>query len=132
MRRRGSDTGFSLVEALVALLIAAGALGGFYNAISTGAKLEQRAEQQANLTVIATQLMDQVGVDLPLRDGLRETGRTEAVTWDLAVTSNPQRDMELAAFEAGALLFVIVTVTSTAQDQTSLTLRSIRYRETPV
>ena len=45
--RRKSLRGFSLVEALVSVVIAGLVISGFYSALSTGSLLGQRADDQA-------------------------------------------------------------------------------------
>ncbi len=127
---RQTARGFSLIEALVALMLAAGVLGGFYKALSTGAVLENRAEDQAAHVLVATSILDRVGADLPLRNGTRENGTTRGLPWTLTIGDSPTEDMRLGVTMPGDLLFVFVTVGREGPGQ--VRLRTIRYAETPL
>ncbi len=132
MRRRRASRGFTLVETLVSLAIATMAVAGFYQALSQGLFMERRAGTQAEQMLVATQVLDRVGIDLPLRIGLQDSGTMQGLEWSLAVTDRGTADMALGPVQPGELLFIYVTVGSTRADGSPLVLRGIRYRQTPL
>ncbi|MEL6839241.1 MAG: prepilin-type N-terminal cleavage/methylation domain-containing protein [Pseudomonadota bacterium] len=132
MIRRRRQRGFTLVETLVSLAIAALAISGFYQALSTGLFMERRATVQADQMLVATQIMDRVGVDVPLRAGLQDTGIIRGMGWELTVSESGTSDMRIGAVRPNELLFVYVTVTPPVPGGTPLVLRAIRYRGTPL
>lgn len=132
MMRRGMQRGFTLVESLVSLAIAALAISGFYQALSTGVFMERRSGVQAAQMLVATQVMDRIGVDIALRAGLQDRGVIRDLEWALTVTETGTSDMALGPVQANELLFVYVEVTSPTPGGSPLVLRSIRYRETPL
>ncbi|MEL6682947.1 MAG: prepilin-type N-terminal cleavage/methylation domain-containing protein [Pseudomonadota bacterium] len=132
MIRRRRQKGFTLIEALVSLGIAALAISGFYQALSTGLFMEQRSGVQAEQALVATQIMDRVGVDLPLRAGLQDSGTLRDLRWELTVSETGTSDMQLGVIQPNELLFIYVTVTPQVAGGTPLVLRGIRYRETPL
>ena len=132
MRRARLSLGFSLVEALVALLISAGVLGGFYTALSTGKLLERRAELSGRQALVAHSVLDQVGVDIALRDGATLSGEMNGLAWQMAITSQPEPDLVRHAVELGALLYVKILVAAEQEGDAPLILRSVRYPGAPL
>lgn len=132
MRRTRRQRGFTLVETLVALAIATVAVSGFYQALSLGLFMERRADAQAVQMLVATQVMDRIGVDVPLRAGLQETGTAQGLDWSLIVSESGTPDMDLGVIQQDELLFIYVTVNSDRPDGSPLVLRGIRYVETPL
>ncbi len=132
MRRRARITrGFSLLETLVALAIAGVVLSGFYQALSTGARLEARADVRAEQGFVASAILDRIGVDIPLRVGLAQNGTMRGLAWELVIGDAPPQDMRLGPVFPGELTFVAVTVQD-PDGGPGLTLRAIRYAETPL
>ncbi|MEM8536408.1 MAG: prepilin-type N-terminal cleavage/methylation domain-containing protein [Pseudomonadota bacterium] len=132
MIRRGRQRGFTLVETLVSLAIATVAVTGFYQALSQGAFMGQRADAQAEQMLVATRIMDSVGVEIPLRAGVQETGTLDDHAWELAITNGATPDMSLGIIQPTELIFVYVTVGGLRPDASPLVLRAIRYIETPL
>ncbi|WP_108813287.1 PulJ/GspJ family protein [Loktanella sp. Alg231-35] len=132
MRRRRPSRGFTLVETLVSLAIATMAVTGFYQALSQGLFMERRADVQAEQMLVATQVLDRVGIDLPLRIGLQDSGTIQGLEWSLSVTERGTPDMTLGPVQSGELAFIYVTVESPRPDGSPLVLRGIRYRQTPL
>lgn len=132
MTRRGHARGFTLLETLVALAIAAMVLNGFYNGIATGSLLTARSDVQAGRMVLAAQVLDRVGPDFPLRAGFTERGRDEGLKWELVVSALPPPDLRGRVSPDAGLLFLAVTVTEAGQDDDPVVLRAIRYAETPL
>lgn len=132
MTRRRSQRGFTLVETLVSLAIATLAVSGFYQALSQGLFMEQRADQQAQQMLVATQILDRVGVDIPIRDGQQDNGTAQGLEWTYAVSNSGTEDMNLGRLRPNELLYVYVTVSPARIDGSPLVLRAIRYVETPL
>ena len=132
MTRRSGHKGFTLIETLVSLAIATLAITGFYQALSTGLLMERRAGMQAEQMLAATQIMDRVGVDLAIRPGLQDNGVIRGMDWALVVSETGTPDMQLGVIQPNELLFVYVTVAPTLEGGNPVTLRAIRYKETPL
>ncbi|MEM9971702.1 MAG: type II secretion system protein [Pseudomonadota bacterium] len=128
MRRRRGARGFSLIETLVALGIAGVVLSGFYSSLSTGSLLAKRADDQAAKVLLATNVLDRVGVDVALRPGARDNGRSGPLNWTLQIGEMPPTDMNLGPVYPGELLFVAVTVIDTRTPEAEpVVLRAVRY-----
>lgn len=132
MRRRRGQRGFTLIETLVSLAIATLAVGGFYQALSQGLFMEQRANQQAQQMFVATQILDRIGVDIPVRPGQQDNGTTQGLEWSYAVSNRGTPDMDLGPLRPDELLYIYVTVNSARPDGSPIVLRGIRYVETPL
>ena len=124
--------GFTLLETLVALGIAALALNGFYSALSTGSLLTDRADEQAEKVFAATTILDRVGVDIPLRPGTTATGTILGYSYELIIGSGPPPDMNIGFTRQGELMFVYVSVRELGSTGDPVTLRAVRYGETPI
>ncbi|MEO0904618.1 MAG: prepilin-type N-terminal cleavage/methylation domain-containing protein [Pseudomonadota bacterium] len=129
--RRGAAKGFTLIETLVALAIAAVVINGFYSALSTGTLLDRRADDQAQMVLVASTVMDQVGIDIPLRLG-SNTGQSEGLAWQLVISNVRAADMQLGPAYENELIFVSVSVTDPTGDNAPVVLRAIRYAQTPL
>lgn len=128
MIARRRSKGFSLIETLVALGIAGAVLSGFYESLSTGSLLAKRSGDQAAKVHLAMSVLDRVGIDMPMRVGADENGRSGPLTWRLQVGETPPRDMQLGAVYPGELVFLYVTVTDTrAPEAEPVVIRSVRY-----
>jgi prepilin-type N-terminal cleavage/methylation domain-containing protein len=132
MRAGRKTRGFSLIEALVALAIAAIVINGFYSALSTGSLLDRRSAQQAEKVLLATTVLDRVGVDIPLRIGTVENGRQRELDWELIISDAPTSDMQLGAVYPNELMFVSVSVSDPLSISTPVVLRAIRYAQSPI
>ncbi len=89
-RRRRSDRGFSLVEALVALAIAAGVMVAAYQGGSAALGLKQRSETQARAILIANDIAARLGRDIELWSGHTMTGEADGMSWRVAISGNPE------------------------------------------
>jgi len=131
MIRNRKTRGFSLLESLVSLAIAGIVLGGFYEALSTGSKLEKRASVQAGQVFVANMILDRVGVDMPLRVGFSDNGNFDEHLWSVVVGEVPPPDVQIGPIFQGELLFVAVTVDHPDANG-PVVLRAIRYTEVPL
>lgn len=132
MMRGRRARGFTLIESLVALAIAAVVMNGFYTALSTGSLLSRRADAQADKVLMATTVLDRVGVDIPLRIGTTENGAQDDLEWELVIGATAPPDMQLGPVYPNELIFVSVSVSDTAGRSTPVVLRAIRYAEDPL
>ncbi len=132
MFRRRRDKGFTLIEALVALAVATLSVVGFYQALSQGAFMEQRAGWQAEQMLVATQVLDRVGVDIPVRNGLQDNGNSRGLDWTLTIADTGTADMALGPVRGGELLYIYVSVAAVQPEGNPLVLRGIRYAQTPL
>ena len=102
----GSDAGFTLIEVLVTLAILALALGTLSGLFSDGFRRAGQAEAMAQANLNARSLLDKVGADIPLRQGMT-TGRLEhGLTWRLRIEpfgdAGDRRAWPAAAFTVSA------------------------------
>lgn len=132
MKRTGRQRGFTLIETLVSLAIATIAVSGFYQALSQGLFMQQRADIQAEQMLVATQVMDRIGVDVPLRPGQQDTGTLQGLEWSYVVSEGGTADMSLGPLRPDELIYIYVTVNPARPDGSPLVLRGIRYVETPL
>ena len=132
MRRTGRQRGFTLIETLVSLAIATLAVSGFYQALSQGLFMQQRANAQAEQMFVATQVLDRIGVDIPLRPGQQDTGTLQGLAWSYVVSGSGTSDMNLGPLRPNELIYIYVTVNSARSGGNPLVLRGIRYVETPI
>ena len=127
-RRSKIARGFSLIETLVALGIAGVVLSGFYSSISTGSLLAKRSDDQAEKVLLAMSVLDRVGVDVALNQGVRDNGRAGPLNWTLQIGATPAQDMQLGPVYENELLFVYVSVTdSRTPDAPAVVVRAVRY-----
>ncbi len=131
-RVRSISRGFTLIEAMVALAIAAVVISGFYSALSTGSLLDRRAAQQAAKVFLATTVLDRVGVDIPMRLGTVETGIVRDMEWQLIISGSPAADMALGQVYPNELVFVSVSVSDPQGTSSPVVLRTIRYAQSPL
>lgn len=132
MSYRRGQKGFTLIETLVSLSIAAMAVTGFYQALSLGLIMERRADRQAEEMLVALQIMDRVGLDIPVRAGVEETGVSRGLDWSLTISERGTPDMRLGPMQSGELVYIYVSVGANDPERENLVLRGVRYRETPL
>lgn len=126
--RAQASRGFSLIEALVALGIAAAVITGFYGSLATGLQLGSRADTQAEAVLVAASVLDRVGVDIPLRLGTQVEGQSTAGDWRLVISDIPPGDLRGGPVNDGSLAYLSVAVRGEAE----VVLRSIRYLQSPL
>ena len=84
-RRRRVDRGFSLLESLIALAIAAGSLAAFYAVGGSAAALKLRGDSVARSSAIALDLAQGLGVDQPFAQGGRTGVAADGSRWRIDV-----------------------------------------------
>ena len=127
-RRRAGGRGFALAEALVAVAVAATALGGFYGALATAAQLKGASGQKAVAVSLAAGLLDRVGADWPLRAGFAETGIADDLPWQVRVVEGAPRDVRAEARTDGLVTIYV----SVGEGASRVTLRALRYAPSPL
>ncbi len=132
MSRARRQSGFTLIETLVSLAIATLVVSSFYQALSLGLLMERRADNQAAQMLVATQVFDRVGVDVPIRPGVQDIGTSQGLDWTLVISEGGTPDMNLGIIQPNELIYIYVTVDSARPDGSPLVLRGIRYVETPL
>lgn len=132
MMRRGRQRGFTLIETLVSLSIAALAISGFYQALSLGLTMERRADAQAEQMFVAATILDRIGLDIMARPGVQDNGNLHGYDWSLTISEQGTSDMQLGPLQANELIYIYVTVQTVGGNGEPLVLRGIRYAETPL
>ncbi len=113
-KRRLSSRGFSLAESLVALVIAAGVISAYYQAISTGLELERRAKARGEAALLAHDLVDQIGFEIGLDAGSTSGRDGRGYQWRLAVSEGAQLTATTSATPAtSGLVQVEITIEGT-------------------
>lgn len=79
------ESGFTLIEVLVALVILGLSVGGVLAAIANGLSLAHRGKGELAASALAQSLLDRVGRDLPLEDGERSGLAEDGLNWRLTV-----------------------------------------------
>jgi general secretion pathway protein I len=82
LRRRAK--GFTLIESLVALVIAAGVLAAFYQASASALQLRQRGDEMGRAALLAQSLVARLGAGTPIAAGLSE-GRDDGFGWSILI-----------------------------------------------
>jgi general secretion pathway protein I len=83
-RSRRFQRGFSLIEVLVALAIAAGILTAFYQASAASMALKRGGIARAEMALAAEALLNRIGGDIPLQAGTTD-GRDGKLLWRVQI-----------------------------------------------
>ncbi|MGZ8187679.1 MAG: prepilin-type N-terminal cleavage/methylation domain-containing protein [Methylosarcina sp.] len=105
---RSSQSGFSLLEILVAFSILAIALGVLLNIFSSGVETAAVAEEYTSAVQIAETLMARAGVETPLQQGQNDGIENDKYRW--LVTIAPH-ELVLDDLDAGSLPATLFMVT---------------------
>lgn len=103
-RARG-DAGFTLMEAIVALAIAALGLSFMIAAVGTGLENARAAEQYVRATRAAQSHLAEIGASLPLAEGLRSGVDPDGFAWRVRIVSSGHAASPPAAGQAALLLY---------------------------
>ncbi len=82
---RRPEGGFSLLEVLAALVIAASALFAFYASNGSAMLLQTRSDSSAAVAAIALDLLGSVGAEVPLRAGALRGEAVDGAAWRLEI-----------------------------------------------
>jgi prepilin-type N-terminal cleavage/methylation domain-containing protein len=77
--------GFTLMETIVALALFSGMFVLLNQGLTSSWQGKRRADQDVNAVAFATAQLALAGVEWPLVDGARTTGRQGAFTWEVGV-----------------------------------------------
>lgn len=80
------NSGFTLIEVLIAFAILALVLGVVFRTISSGLSHERTARLATARVLEARSILDQLGVSLPLEEGLIEGRLATGEVWTLTVS----------------------------------------------
>lgn len=80
-----SDSGFTLVETVVGLVIVAAALITFYESFSSGWRGYRLAEEEAALVEFAQSRLAAAGTETPLVEGQQQYRTEDGLTWTIDV-----------------------------------------------
>ncbi|MDQ2090854.1 PulJ/GspJ family protein [Marimonas arenosa] len=83
------DSGFTLIEVLVAFAILAVTFGAVSGALSTGMTHEIAAERTTTRVLEMRSIFDRIGTDIPLAEGTFEGRLTTGESWSMTVTRLP-------------------------------------------
>lgn len=102
------DEGFTLMEALVGLLILMLGLTALFSAFSGGVDALRRSESHELAIETARSLIEEAGVAYPLTAGIRDGRSVEGLQWH--VTISPRVRATAATQPAIAAYWITVTV----------------------
>lgn len=75
------EAGFTLLEALVGLVLVALVITTVLQAARTGVLAADKTDRAATLATAARGVLDRLGADIPLDDGPRAGGFADGMTW---------------------------------------------------
>lgn len=125
---RGRDSGFTLLEVMVALAILAVAMGVILQLFSTGLKGGRLAERRAVAALLAQSKLAAVGVESPLEEGQSEGRFERDYRWRVAIAPYQEQGRETLPEGGPAAYEVVVTVSWGDPDraESSLSLATLR------
>lgn len=118
-----AQSGFTLLESLLALLIAAGGLAAIYSTHATSLQARQKADNKSLIMLVGEDILEQVGSTLPIEEG-RRTGRRGDVIW----TMETMRAEDIVSSSSGLLLIELEVRTP---DGSSSKFQTLRFRGEP-
>lgn len=98
-RAERAPAGFTLIEALVALIIAGLVLALFLGTLRGGLRGIAEAEHRAEALSLARSWLDAAGIITPLRPGLREGDAAPGYRWRQQVTLRERRAEGLSLYD---------------------------------
>ena len=120
---RDAESGFTLLEVLVAVAILAVALTALFQAFAGGLGGVQQAEAATRAGLIARSLLDRVGADLPLVQGVRQGDAADGYSWSLGIV--PRRERNGASVNSPLELYDVEATVVWGKGK-SLTLYTVR------
>ena len=97
---RSAASGFTLIEVLLAFVIFALSFSVVLEIIAGSMRNTVRARQYTEVALITQSVMDRVGLDIPLEEGVRANGESGVYRWELQIspfagTADTARSVEL-------------------------------------
>lgn len=120
---RGAESGFTLLEVLVAVAILAVALTALFQAFAAGLGGAKQAEAATRAGLIARSLLDRVGADLALVEGVRRGEAADGYAWVLGIS--PRRERDGTQVNSPLKLYDVEAIVSWGKGQ-SVTLFTVR------
>lgn len=123
-RRRSKSAGFTLVEVLVAFVIAALSLAALLQVFATGLRSATTSEHYARATMLAESQLASIGIEQPLAVGQSSGAFDDEYRWRIVVAPYQEADMDALV----EVFDVSVTVSWGAEGENgrSVTLRTLR------
>jgi general secretion pathway protein I len=121
-----TDSGFALMETLVALAILSIALGVLLSVFGDGIRQQGQAEQLTMATLHAQSLMARVGADVPLKVGVTTGTLPKGLHWQVLVEHYGD-DGDRKAWPAEAYRVVVEVISGEGeQNRPLITLTTLR------
>ena len=116
-----TEAGFTLVEVMTAMVIAAFAIVALYRGITQSSRASQMMEDRFAATLLAQSLLDDA-LETPIKGGLSRDGAQGALHWQVKAEAAAP---EVSAQAPRGMTLYTVTATVTWAPQGSLSLSSL-------
>lgn len=125
---RRSQAGFTLIEVIVALIIAVMGLIAMFKAISGGMMSVEIATQHTTAIRYAQSHLEELGVTRPLRSGEQRGTEKDGYTWSLRITPLASHSRSEKRDSLPLTLFAVEAVVSWKTDKRERSVRLESYR----
>jgi type II secretory pathway pseudopilin PulG len=111
-RRKQASGGFSILESLIALAIAAAVLNAYFDTIAVALSLDRRSRAHAEAGILAAALMDQVGTDIAVEAQSQEGATDRGGRWRITISPGAALDVApgTAPYAVAGLATVVVNI----------------------
>lgn len=133
MQRMTSSRGFTLIEVIVAIVIAAVCFSALAGVFSGGMRTASTAAELARASTLAQSLIATAGIEKPLADGVENGTSADGLVWVLTVTDESTEGAEAPIKPTLALkrVSVRVVVPNEAQPDRARVFELSTLRATP-
>jgi prepilin-type N-terminal cleavage/methylation domain-containing protein len=90
----GAQSGFTLIEVIVAVVIAAMCLTALAGVFSSGTRAAGIAADLSRASTLAQSLLAGAGLEKPLTEGVESGASGESLTWTVSVSDEPTEDSD--------------------------------------